>query len=149
MKRRLEYLLLWALGFSAACSEDDPMVCMYGVPHLDAEMKGRVTDVAGNPIPGIEVGLVESPGAPVADPTTTDAEGRYAVSGRVFAPNPTLRFADVDGEANGGLFATREMTVELSERDRIRQGDGSWYKGVYAREDVDVRLEAEAATEEE
>ena len=67
----------------------------------------------------------------------------------MFAPNPTLRFADVDGEANGGLFATREMTVELSERDRIRQGDGSWYKGVYAREDVDVRLEAEAATEEE
>ncbi len=125
------------------------MVCMYGVPHLDAEMKGRVTDVAGNPIPGIEVGLVESPGAPVADPTTTDAEGGYAVSGRVFASNPMLRFADVDGEANGGLFATREMSVELSERDRIRRGDGSWYMGVYAREEVDVRLEAEAATEEE
>lgn len=149
MKRRLEYLLVWALGFSAACSEDDPVVCMYGVPHLDAEIKGRVTDVAGNPIPGIEVGLVGDPGASVVDPTTTDAEGCYAVSGRVFAPNPTLRFADVDGEANGGLFATREMTVELSERDRIRRGDGSWYMGVYAREGVDVRLEAEAAETEE
>lgn len=134
MNKRFKLLLLSLLGFASACNERQ--VCMYGSPSIDFKAQGRVTDRAGNPIPGIDVRQSER-----NDGTTTAADGSFGIEGETFPYEVTLRFTDPDGEANGGDFRTQEVAIEFSKADRTHAGDGSWYKGSYAREGIEVVLE--------
>lgn len=141
MKRKVKHLLLWALGFSAAACGDDPQVCMYGTPHVDLTASGRVTDTEGVPIPGIEISRMSPEGGAAGPVASTDAEGRYELTASAFPGEPLcLRFTDVDGEANGGDFASQDLTLEFTAEDRVKKGEG-WNQGSYLRRDVDVRLE--------
>lgn len=142
MKRKWKLLLLWVLGFAAAC-DDEPQLCMYGTPHVDLGVRGRVTDASGRPIPGIEVGQVpEHPSIPFNPAASTDADGRYEINTSAFSiESLSLRFVDPDGEANGGDFASQELHVAFSREDRVGKGDGGWYGGSFARSGVDAVLE--------
>lgn len=144
-------LLLWALGFSAAACGDDPQVCMYGTPHVDLSVAGRVTDSEGVPIPGIEVGRApEHSSIPFQPIASTGADGRYEIETSAFPGSLLdLRFVDSDGEANGGDFASQELRLKFGEEDRVKEGDGPWYGGAYARRDADVKLERKTAGEDE
>ena len=58
IKKRLSFLLLTLLGFSTACEKQkngEPPTAMYGTPHVNIWVGGKVTDKTGTPIPGIEV----------------------------------------------------------------------------------------------
>ena len=58
IKKRLSFLLLTLLGFSTACEKQkngEPPPVMYGTPHVDIRVGGKVTDKTGAPIRGIEV----------------------------------------------------------------------------------------------
>lgn len=135
MKRRVCYLLLWALGFAAACDEEKETVCMYGTPHIDARIRGRVTAPGGDPVPGIEVRSTAS-----QTNASTDAEGRYERSQTGVSSAFELHFTDPDGPANGGDFASKTVEVAFTEADRTADGDGAWYRGAFERTDVDVSL---------
>lgn len=134
LKKRLSYLLLALLGFSAsACKEP---VDMYGTPRADTRTQGKVTDKSGNPIPGIRVQSNDDQ----SNATRTSADGSYDLAGKSTGKTTWLTFTDTDGPENGGQFAEKSLVVEFTEADRTAKSDG-WYQGGFARSGVDVELE--------
>lgn len=141
MKRRILLFLLSALGFTTACDfeeENRSTLCEYGTPNFDFRVHGKVTDRAGNPIPGIEV---SNPRSWEGEKTLTADDGTYDYSGSDFPLETALSFRDIDGELNGGEFAEKTLEVEFTEADLTEKGSGSWYRGTYERSEVDVALD--------
>lgn len=132
MKDLIVHISAWLLcligfGSSVACSPG--MVAdEYGSPYASFEVKGKVTDQQGNPIPGIQVTC----DAMYIQPVYTESDGSYALHGDGF-PREKIQvsFEDVDGEENGGLFAARTVSVETV---HVKEGDGNWDFGVYEAE---------------
>ena len=100
----------------------------YGSPYASFEVKGKVTDQHGEPIPGIQVTC----DAMYIQPVYTESDGSYALHGDGF-PREKIQvsFEDVDGEENGGLFAARSVSAETHQ---VQDGDGNWDFGVYEAE---------------
>lgn len=112
--KRLIYFLIALLGFGTACSVDEPDVddvaCAYAPLRCNYSVKARVVDEAGQAIPGIKVtgansnfyddylGTTDENG--VVDAVLTFYDGMLQ----------SVRFDDVDGEANGGEFES--LTIE-------------------------------------
>lgn len=107
MKTDFIWRILSLLGLAAACTNCEESVDMYGVPYVTFSAKGKVTDNAGRPIPGIQVRMEHS-GA-----TLTDGDGRF---GLTVGSDPDgtnerlLYFEDIDGEENG-LFVDTQAEV--------------------------------------
>lgn len=138
MKNRFILLLLSLLGLSTACDEPNggrEPAPEYGCPYIRFEVKGRVTDPAGNPIGAIEVS---------AEGTLahSSATGAYRIASNTFPFAATLRFTDTDGPENGGSFAEQQVEVTFTEADRTEPGDGYWNDGAFAKE-VNVQLTPE------
>ncbi|MCM1151143.1 MAG: radical SAM-associated putative lipoprotein [Alistipes sp.] len=151
MKRKLYLLLLSALGFSTACSEknDEPnQVCMYGTPRIDFRIQGKVTDRAGNPVPGIEV-RNEDRSYGYGNTTLTDKAGMYDLTGSAFFTEVDLSFHDIDGAQNGGDFETETLSVKFAAEEQTAPGDDDWFNGAYVRKGADVALTEKSAPEEE
>ena len=145
MKKSL-YLLLGILGFSA-CTEGensitdekkngiDDIPCMYGTPTIEYRVKGKVTDTEGSPIKGIVVSSTNDTGLGAVTNEngsfTTNKVSDMSIYG-------TLTFTDTDGDANGGDFATKDVSVESLPKVEIKGGDG-WYNGEY-EVTADVKL---------
>lgn len=142
--KKLLYLLLGLLGFSA-CSEGensnktrddiDNIPCMYGTPTVEFTIKGKVTDSAGVPIKGIVVSSDRN-----SDLSAVTGEDGSFTTNKVRAINiyGTLTFTDTDGDANGGDFATKDVSVENLPTVKIKDGEG-WYNGEY-EVTADVKL---------
>ena len=157
------------LGFST-CGMMTSCV-MYGTPNVDYKITGTVTDEENNPIEGIRVTLPrlnsygehvwhydlsqedlsqwqaediaqwQARGVPLT--MYTDEKGHFN-SGVMNVMNlepSAVIFEDVDGEANGGSFATDSLTADefaaLPDK-RFKRGNG-WYEGAYERV-VDIQL---------
>lgn len=126
---RVSAWLLCLIGFGSAVACSPGMVAdEYGSPYASYEVKGKVTDQQGNPIPGIQVTC----DAMYIQPVYTESDGSYALNGDGF-PREKIQvsFEDVDGEENGGLFAARSVSVETV---HVKEGDGNWDFGVYEAE---------------
>ena len=143
IKKRRAFLLLTLLGFSTACEKQkngEPPPVMYGTPHVDIWVGGKVTDKTGTPIPGIEVLQQNSPYKAL-----TGDDGSYELPGQLFSIETTadILFTDTDGPSNGGEFAAQSVPVEFTEADRVSEAEG-WCGGSFARTGVDVTLEEDA-----
>ena len=126
---RISAWLLCLIGFGSSVACSPGMVAdEYGSPYASFEVKGKVTDQHGEPIPGIQVTC----DAMYIQPVYTESDGSYALHGDGF-PREKIQvsFEDVDGEENGGLFAARSVSVETV---HIKEGDGNWDFGVYEAE---------------
>lgn len=135
MKNRIILLLLTMLGFSAsACKEEE--VTMYGTPHVNLKIIGKVSDANGAPIPGIQVQAMHIREKEVL--TATD--GSYELSGRGFSTQEELLFSDIDGAANGGEFVDKTLKIKFTEAERTEAGK-SWYEGGFAKSGVDITLD--------
>ena len=133
--------ILSVLGFSSCDNEGGE--CLYGTPTSDYHFKGKVTAEDGTPIPGIKVVTLEDrhddEGFRRVDSTLTDKDGNYETSTKeshsvTYAlKDNTLKvsFEDIDGEENGGTFATDTAKGKELEAVQIKKGDGSWYAGEY------------------
>ena len=133
--------ILGLLGF-ASCGKNlvDTLV-MYGQPHADFKATGTVRDEDGNPIQGIRVSvrLKYAPWSQDEETTLyTDKMGDYQYITEVFdVPPVTITFEDVDGEENGGEFASAEASPTVV---RIQDGDKLWYDGAFeVRADVQLK----------
>lgn len=142
--KKLLYLLLGLLGFSA-CSEGensnktrddiDNIPCMYGTPTVEFTIKGKVTDSAGVPIKGIVVSSDRNSDLSAV----TGEDGSFTTNKvRAISIYGTLTFTDTDGDANGGDFATKDVSVENLPTVKIKDGEG-WYNGEY-EVTADVKL---------
>lgn len=167
-KRWLNHVVV-LLGFST-CGMMTGCV-MYGVPNVDYKITGTVTDEENNPIEGIRVTLPQLnanleriwnydlsqedmsqwsaediarwQAASVPLTMYTDEKGRFnsGVMNMMDLEPSAVIFEDVDGEANGGSFATDSLTADefaaLPDK-RFKRGHG-WYGGAYERV-VDIQL---------
>ena len=87
IKKRLSFLLLTLLGFSTACEKQkngEPPTAMYGTPHVNIWVGGKVTDKTGTPIPGIEVRQPNS-----SYKAQTGDDGCYELPGQLFSIETT------------------------------------------------------------
>ena len=130
--KKLFLFFLGILGITcSAC-----VYTKYGCPYAEFEVKGKVTDQAGQPLKDIRVVVNRY------DTTKTDSLGQYyketqlmgAVTGMV-----PIEAVDMDGEANGGTFAPTTVYVNLTKKD-FKDGDGDWYEGK-AMKEVNFKLE--------
>jgi len=128
--------LLVLLGFEA-CSGIESSGEEYGTPTVDFHVVGQVTDAEGKPIEGIRVttrGYYDFNDGTMEQTTYTDKEGRYAakeVKSIGIDPGMKVVFEDVDGEANGGLFAADSISSDAMAKEKVKKGDGNWYEGGY------------------
>ena len=128
--------LLVLLGFEA-CTGMENGGEEYGTPTVDFHVVGQVTDAEGKPIEGIRVttrGYYDFNDGTMEQTTYTDKEGRYAtkeVKSIGIDPGMKVVFEDVDGEANGGLFAADSVSSGAMAKEKVKKGDGNWYEGEY------------------
>lgn len=128
--------LLVLLGFEA-CTGMENGGEEYGTPTVDFHVVGQVTDAEGKPIEGIRVttrGYYDFNDGTMEQTTYTDKEGRYAtkeVRSGWIDPGMKVVFEDVDGEANGGLFAADSISSGAMAKEKVKKGDGNWYEGGY------------------
>lgn len=127
--------LLVLLGFEA-CSEEGGRE-EYGTPTVDFHVVGQVTNAEGKPIEGIRVttrGYFNFHDGTTEQTTYTDKDGHFATKEmRSISIDPMMRvvFEDVDGEANGGVFAKDSVMADAMTRTQVGKGDGHWYDGKY------------------
>ena len=126
--------LLVLLGFEA-CTENGEEE--YGTPTVDFHVVGQVTNAEGEPIEGIRVttrGYFNFHDGTTEQTTYTDKDGHFATKEmRSISIDPMMRvvFEDVDGEANGGVFAKDSVMADAMTRTQVGKGDGHWYDGKY------------------
>ena len=127
--------LLVLLGFEA-CTEEGGRE-EYGTPTVDFHVVGQVTNAEGKPIEGIRVttrGYFNFHDGTTEQATYTDKDGHFATKEmRSISIDPMMRvvFEDVDGEANGGVFAKDSVMADAMTRTQVGKGDGHWYDGKY------------------
>ncbi|MFR9592554.1 MAG: radical SAM-associated putative lipoprotein [Rikenellaceae bacterium] len=121
MKNKLFLSALTLLGFSG-CSEGGGLFNepdMYGTPLVDYRFKGEVTDAEGNPIKGIEVKISSAD-----DAVVTDDKGTFDTTFNGYADGSHyIAFTDIDGAANGGEFAKKQVEVEWTEAEDVDKVD--------------------------
>lgn len=127
--------LLTLLGFSCG-DNDNGLLCEYGSPHADYEIKGKVVDRQNNPIANVQIELrdsVPSRGWAHTDTLYTDNAGEFVWNVGEF-PGMTFKLmaTDIDDESNGGLFAADTSFVSF--RDAEFVGGGRWYEGSATKE---------------
>lgn len=156
---------LGVLGFSTVATSceliDDigggGMVCMYGCPSADYVFNVDVADKESNaPIEGIRVSVLDrgvreywneemgtTEPKPYCDTLavgTTGADGKLLLNYNGFpAYSHELAFDDVDGEENGGLYASASTTLNHESDDYENPGENGWYSGT-ATQNVSVKL---------
>ena len=128
MSRSVKLILAAMMVLSAlSCTKD----YQEGSPFILFEVHGKVVDVEGNPIEGIQVS------SGTAEVQTTNVNGNFSFFGRgVPVSTATLKFEDNDKEDNGGHFLTTTRNVPLVLKTP-GTGSGS-FKGTYFAKDVEV-----------
>ena len=153
--KRLIYFLLSFLGFTAQSCDgvgnpfDDP-VAMYGCPYANFTLSARVVTEEGEPIKDIILRNSDENSVLNVN-VSSDENGNILIIDSIFPPslveNIEVVFEDVDGEANGGEFATVEMDIS-DKVEQVAEGGGDWYFGGYKADLGDVVLTPKKETEE-
>ena len=126
MKRSWALAALALLGFGTACNEDEQILAMYGTPNVDYRVQGRVTDLEGNPIEGIEVR-----GKDGLKSVLSGADGSFDLRDNGQKDNLTLNFTDIDGPQNGSY---EKDSTDLTLSDNDYKGRDGWYRGTVEKE---------------
>jgi len=134
--RKILVALLTALGFSGAVigCDDWKQRAEYGVPSADYKAKGVVvSETDGTPIQGICAVLRTNQQYEEFTITLgsalTNSKGNFNVGGSNFPYEGALyvELTDVDGEANGGLFASAVIKADPS--NTTFTGGSGWHHG--------------------
>ncbi|MDR2890310.1 MAG: radical SAM-associated putative lipoprotein [Alistipes sp.] len=139
--------LLALLGF-AGCDDFGEQRDMYGTPHAEFEFKGAVTNEYNAPLRDVKIVVKSGWNDNEIAVGITDSRGEYDIEfGDMGGSGITFSVVaeDIDGEANGGKFATETETIEIEKEDYVG-GDG-WYIGKMAKT-VDFVLEEAIVVEE-
>ena len=137
---RLAAFLMKVLGFGAAltgCSLDDGTIlnpdiyCEYGCPRADYEIKGKVQDADGNPLSGIQVGVMSGDYAMATALSGSDGSFVFDKFSDYPFDDVTLCAQDIDLLEGGGYFGSKTVTVKAG---KVSEGDDNWFIGVFAAE---------------
>ena len=128
---KIVVVLLTATGMFTGCKPDcDKRITLYGIEATEYQVKGKVTNKANSkPIPNIQITRQVNENS--GDTLYTDSKGNYIYkfyNYSINSENPLcLKFEDIDGEANGGNFATKEIDVKFTKSNRRCDGYGENY----------------------
>jgi len=133
-------LLLSGFGIFSACDLIAPeygIMPMYGVLEANFELKGTVTDGAtSQPVKNIRVIRPFGFENRYGDTIYTDENGKYTY---IFTGTPEskyqMKFEDIDGEENGGLFLSKKIEGKFTSADLVKEGQ-SWEWRFVRTEDV-------------
>ena len=151
---RLFAMLAALLGITAGCKNNgrsDDVICMYGVPTVSYELKGKVTDQAGNPVKDIEVTVARvfpSDSAFVGNPfgptAVTNDDGLWSIRCQD-DPTPILKvtYSDIDGPLNGGQFAQDSVIIKDIEPVKTLQDNNPFNLGEVKLELPEAKLKKE------
>ena len=135
MKKRIikifDKIILLLLGFSGAFYS----CAMYGDPVEEFQINGTVMDKTGKPIQDIRITGHFDLGK--NDTLYTNPEGKFYVKGW---GRPYLKLEDIDGEANGGDFETKNFNIEFTDADLVKRGRGNKTPDKY-KKTVNIELE--------
>jgi putative lipoprotein (rSAM/lipoprotein system) len=139
----LIFLLISILGFSLSCKKED-QARMYGSPHADYIIKGKIVSVADNqPIPDIiiEMRAVKTEGQERNTYLTgtgfSNGYGDFQLMDVGGSDSYELKFTDTDGALNG-QYETLDTTIVFQD-PKFTGGDGQWYGG-YTEKEVNIKL---------
>ena len=128
--------LLAIIGFS--CGENGEIPCEYGSPHANFQIKGKVTDMKGEPIPDLQVRINPSgeshpQGWLHTDTLQTDTNGDFIFSKTDFPfMEYRLIIEDIDWDKNKAIYASDTITVTFDSND-FSGGEG-WSLGSASKE---------------
>ena len=124
--------ILALLGFSSC---DQISTDMYGTPHSKFTIKGKVTNESNAPIPQIQIRSPYGENIPHTDTLYTDSKGEfnYSFNGFLRGDNIPLLLTDIDGEQNGGSYASDSVSVSFKDAE-MTGNDGEWYLGEATKE---------------
>ena len=134
--------LLTLLGFSS-CDKTGGGAVMYGVPHADFTIKGKVVDSKGAPIPGIQIQY--APAYTGDGRTWRDIipekfiakDGAFDNHFECFPTNNLRVYAtDIDGAENGS-FANDSIDISIEGSDY--KGKDGWFSG-HVNKDITIKL---------
>ena len=147
--------ILALLGFSTACSKDDPkLIAMYASPYAEYKLSSKVTDQDENPIEGIQVDYyyffqTDEQLHPMFEPVYSNGEGMAKIDEHTFGvSNGTIRVTatDIDGEQNG-YFKPAYIDIPIAQTD-FKDPEG-WFWGTYSTpETIVIAMEEENTSEE-
>lgn len=129
--------MLVLLGFSS-CKDNGDYPDEYGTPRVDFQVKGTVVSGDNTPLKGIQVivndqyAFLDAKGLLKSDTIYTDANGTFTsktisavgIDGKAY-------FKDIDGNENGGSFASDSIALNDMQKQKIKDGDDDWYRGSY------------------
>ena len=137
--------LLALLGFGGC---DRFAKCMYGQPTANYKFLGDVKDESGKAIPGIRVVFLPNQDVQSYENDTlyTDQAGHFEKDQLKYswpdeAAKASVKFEDVDGEANG-RFETKTIKRDELTVKQTKKSNDAWYKG-------DFTIEAKAVLKKE
>jgi hypothetical protein len=131
--KKIIVFLLSVIGISATSC----ITAMYGTPEAEFELKGKVTDTLNNPIENIQIDIQLNDN--YADRTSSNAKGNYELINH-FSPHDnasiTIKVEDIDGEENGGEFATQIISIPIKDSDYVKdkRKKDFWYNGKVSKE---------------
>jgi putative lipoprotein (rSAM/lipoprotein system) len=123
--RSIQRVLLAALAFASGATVSGcmygPSPAMYGPPPAYGpspaalEIKGKVTQRDGTPIPDIRISVKDATPDEQWEDAVSDANGEYIFLAYPYAGGEevTVTATDEDGAANGGDFASASDTIEV------------------------------------
>ena len=133
--------LLAIIGFS--CGENGEIPCEYGSPHANFQIKGKVTDMKGEPIPDLQVRINPSgeshpQGWLHTNTLQTDTNGDFIFSKTDFPfMEYRLIIEDIDWDKNKAIYASDTITVTFDSND-FSGGEG-WSLGSASKE-IQIQL---------
>lgn len=144
----------WALAMLGitgviSCDGDGPLPAPeYGVPVMEFRISGKAVDAkTGQPVKGIAVTHIHPEDQIERQDTTwTSEKGEFIVQRSSFPSDKMiLKFTDVDGSENGE-YSVEKVDVTLVRKEESQDG---WMVGIYAADDIQVKLDPVTAEEEQ
>jgi len=121
----VDKILLLLLGFSGmfySCYK-------YGMPVAEYEINGAVTDKESKPIQDIRI-IRQAAYYDSNDTLYTNSEGKFHIKFFDESHYARLSIEDIDGEANGGEFASQEVDVIFTDADLVKKKNDKYAKTI-------------------
>jgi putative lipoprotein (rSAM/lipoprotein system) len=139
---KIIFLLLGILGVFSSCNKSNSdcgcehyTANMYGVNYTDyVVIRGTVMNKANSkPIPNIRV--ITKINAAYIDTLYTNSEGYYDffIQQSGIEKGSRLKFEDIDGESNGGYFATKEIDIKITKTEKEQQEECRQTGGTFTK----------------
>ena len=116
------------------CEENQGFMPKYGPPAAYYGIRGTITNEANSkPIPNIRI--IRKLTADYADTLYSDSNGNYDFTHLQANKENSilLKVEDIDGQANGGYFASKEVNIKFTKTEREQMKECSQKGGRFVR----------------